>query len=239
MNKKDTLVNLLDYALACRESLESMLTVDQKTARGSYETWSAKDMLAHVTYWLSWDLKSLDMPPGSVPAIGPDTIDEENMKVFDTYSENTWDEVNSFHNRTFTDARKRVLDMSEEDLLADIVRTDGSKRKVWQQLTGHALSHMTSHFSLVYCRIGKDDQATQLEEKTAILLRGLDESPEWRGIIQYNLACHYTLIKQSSRAVALLKQAIALSPSLKERSAKDPNLEPIRENTENKALYGA
>ena len=239
MNKKDTLVNLLDFALACREALESMLTTDQKAASGTYETWSAKDMIAHVTYWLDRDLKSLDMAHGSVPVVNVDSLDEENRKVFATYSDTPWDQVNSFHKKTFTEARKRVLDMSEDDLLADIVRTDGSRRIVWQQLTGHALSHMTSHFALVYHRIGKDDQATQLQEKTAILLRGLDENPEWLGMIQYNLACHYARMEQGSRAVALLKEALSLSPNLKEWAAKDPDLDSIRDNTGFRALYGA
>jgi len=73
-------------------------------------------------------------------------------------------------------------------------------------------------------------EATALEEKTAKLLRRLDHGPEWRGNIQYNLACYYALVGRKQSAIALLKEALQLDPKLTEWSKKDPDFDDIRDD---------
>ena len=237
MDKRGTLINLLDFAMGIRDGVESMLTTEERLANGTYETWSAKDTLAHVALWLGRDLKSLDMAPGTIPFFNGDTIDGENRRIHAEYRGKTWEEINDFYRETFGQTRKRVIAMREDELLRDLESADGSKRPVWRAFAGHALMHVAHHFARLYVRGGEIDRATQLEEKTATLLAGLDASPEWLGRINYNLACHYSLIGQSSRAIDLLKDAFSRNPEIADWSTKDPDLDSLRDNPDFASLY--
>lgn len=237
MNKRDTLINLLDFAIEMGDRIETALTGNDKDETGTYETWSPKDTVAHVAVWLSRDIDSLGDEPGNLPVFDEDALDAENRKIFAGHREKSWEEIHRLYRETFSTVKSRVAAMTEEELCSHQMRSDGSGRPVWRVFAGHALMHPVRHFAGLYVKRGEVDRATQLAEKSATLLAGLDDSREWRGNIAYNLACHYTLIGQNTRAVGLLKQALADNPDLADWSRNDPDLDSIRTNPEHASVF--
>ena len=69
------------------------------------------------------------------------------------------------------------------------------------------------------------------------MLAGLSDSPQWKGVLTYNLACQYSLSGEKDRAVALLREGLALDPSLTEWSKQDPDFDPIRADPDYQAIY--
>jgi hypothetical protein len=64
-------------------------------------------------------------------------------------------------------------------------------------------------------------------EAMAPLLRQVDPSPEWHGVVDYNLACHYALSALPEPALRSLKTSFELNPALREWSRKDSDLASI------------
>ena len=238
MDKKSMLINLLDFALDARTNLGNKLTPAEKATFGTWETWSPKDTLAHIAHWLDTDIKNLEMEHGTIPVFDENNLDEENRKIYEKWAKKSWSEIEAFYNETVDRAKKFVQSMNENRLLSSLERADGTKRPIWQSITGRALSHMTSHIAFVYRRLGDLEAATGIEEETATLLHELDDSPAWRATVQYNLACNYALIGQNNRAIALLKEALNLDSNLIEWSKKDPDFDKIRDDAEFAKVYG-
>jgi hypothetical protein len=59
-------------------------------------------------------------------------------------------------------------------------------------------------------------------------LLALDSSPEWRGVVLYNLACHFAQAGMPDRALLELRTGLGLNPGLKEWSQQDSDLAPLR-----------
>jgi hypothetical protein len=68
-------------------------------------------------------------------------------------------------------------------------------------------------------------------------LRNLDpQDHEWQGTVQYNLACHYSLTGQKSKALETLSEALVLAPELVEWSKQDTDLDGLRGEAEYQEL---
>ncbi len=237
MEKKRVLLKLLDFALTARNDLVARLNSEEKSATGTWKRWSAKDAFAHIAHWLGRDLQNIEKPAGPILLFDENNIDAENRKIYDAWANKSWDEVGRFFSDTYERAKTLVGGMDEKRLHDNLERTDGSKRPIWQSIAGHGLTHVTSHLGLVYRRRTEIKEATALEEKAAKLLRDLDDGPEWRGTIQYNLACHYALVGQKQPAIVLLKEALQLDPKLTEWSKKDPDFDGIRNDPDFAEVY--
>ena len=227
MEKKDVLLELLDFVMGVADELDKELTSEEKVAPGTWDIWSAKDGIAHIAHWLDKDLDRIEAR-GVLPVVDEHGIEEINKSVYDTWADKSWDEVDLFFRNTFTRAINLVQNMDGISLLGNLEREDGAKRPIWELIAGHGVLHTKSHIGLIYRRRGNAEAATALEEKAAGLLRKLDDQPKWRGTIDYNLACSYALAGDKSRALALLKEALSLNPKLTDLSKRDPDFDGIR-----------
>ncbi len=227
MEKKNALLQLLDFSIEMKDDLDRKLTPEAKNAAGTWDIWSAKDGLAHIAHWIEVDLNNME---GAGPAIvvNEHDLDDANKKIYETWKAKSWDEVDRYYRKAFDRAKKAVESKDTAGLLEEVERGDGSTRPMWQSIAGHGLSHVVSHIDLIYRRRGEADYANALEEKAAELLRNIDDDREWQGTVQYNLACNYALTGSKGRALSLLKEALELNPKLTEWSKKDPDFSGIR-----------
>ncbi|MEE8441939.1 MAG: ClbS/DfsB family four-helix bundle protein, partial [Spirochaetia bacterium] len=212
MERKTALLALIDHGRKLGDELGRRLSADERAEHGTYETWAPKDGLAHVANWLARDLERLDITDGPLPSFGEGDLEAKNQAIFAEHAGKSWDEVAGFFADTFDEARRRVEEMSAEELERDQEYADGSTRTVWRAIAGHALMHLSPHIAIVYHRRNDPEMAGELEESTARVLLDLDDSPEWVGTTKYNLACHYALIGNAKRAITLLREALAKNP---------------------------
>ena len=80
MDKKNMLIELLDFALDVKTDLENKFTQAEKNAFGTWDTWSLKDTMAHIAHWLDRDLKNIEMEHDNIPVINEGNIEDENKK---------------------------------------------------------------------------------------------------------------------------------------------------------------
>ena len=237
MERKKALTDLCEYALRLLAEFETTIPAAELNDRGSYESWSPKDMTAHIAYWLDRDIASLDMESGTAPWISEEDLEEHNQKVFETYRDASWTDVREYFIDVFSRSKEILASMSEEELNDDIVRSDGSTRAIWRAIAGHAGMHMSSHFAMVSRRRGDLEGATAIEEKASELLLLVDDSSTWKGTIRYNTACHYALSGSTAKAIELLNEAFALRDELIDLSKNDPDFDSLRGIRDFEALY--
>jgi tetratricopeptide (TPR) repeat protein len=140
-------------------------------------------------------------------------------------------------------AHSELVEQTQAMLDSDLVDAERfpwqEGRPLWRSIVGSGYSHPVQHLAQLYIERGKRDVATQIQETAAELLASLDNSPNWRGVTIYNLACHYALSGQREKAITKLGEALQLNPDLTEWSKQDPDFASIREEPTYRSLYVA
>lgn len=85
--------------------------------------------------------------------------------------------------------------------------------------------------------VGDLQQAGELIGRMSQAMAGLDDSLEWQGVTHFNLACQFSLLGETDKAVAELQDTLEKAPSLVELSEEDSDLEPIRDSAGYRAVY--
>lgn len=236
MSRTKSLTDVLEYGLECVRKVGGALTEAERERSGTYEVWAAKDGLNHIAEWLSRDVSRIESADSLLESVTADQVDDVNRAVFETHSGKTWNETMTFVESTFAAALELTNRLGETGL--DRIRSfsGGSERAQWRMLAAHGLMHVIPHLTLICRRSGLDQLPEEMETRTADLLLSLDRTPSFVGTVKYNLACHYALHGEKSKAMPLLKEAFELEASLKELAESDEDLDLLRESGEFQSL---
>jgi hypothetical protein len=98
-------------------------------------------------------------------------------------------------------------------------------------------THPVIHLAGFAVAHGREPAATRWQEEVAAAVENLDPDPASRGIVRYNLACHYALTGKSAKAIELLRTALAMNPGLTDWSKQDTDLASLRKLPEYEAIY--
>jgi len=226
---KHKLLNLLELAYEQEQALVVQLSDEERATIGTLERWSAKDLMAHVAAWKERMAQSITAASRgeSPPAFGD--VDQANAEIFAKHRNRSWAEVLEYSERAYRLLVETVDAVHDDDLVNTQILPWQNGRPLWRLVAGNGYSHPISHLAQYYTDRGEVRYATEISEEAAGLLAQLDDSPGWRGIVRYNLACHYALSGQRERAVDELREALRLNPDLTEWSKEDPDLASIRE----------
>jgi tetratricopeptide (TPR) repeat protein len=239
MEIKAKLVDLLQRAHEEERTFFTSLSDDECSAMGTPECWSVKDVAAHLAEWKARMGQRLIAARRNETPPTYDDVDEANAEIFEQYRHQSWNDVLKALERAHGELVEQTRAMPEDDLV-DAERfpwQDG--RPLWRSIVGSGYSHSVQHLAQLYVERGKRDVATQIQETAAELLAALDDSPNWRGVTIYNLACHYALSGEREKAIAKLGEALQLNPDLTEWSKQDPDFASIREEPTYRSLYVA
>ena len=235
MDRKKTLIRLLNYARACLQEFSDSIPESEHTLIGEPDHWTAKDHLAHIAYWQADFNHRLARRDKQTPQATD--VDKENLKVFHLYRDKTWLEVRQLLDETFQGFSRDLRLLSEEDLQSMTLLPSISNRALWQSIIGNGIVHPLSHLGMVYSERGDRHKTIDIEETILEDLQSLDESSKWRSMNIYNLACAYSLAGYPDKAIEQLKEALQLNPELTDWSTHDPDLNPLHELVEYKKLY--
>ncbi|NIS80977.1 MAG: hypothetical protein GTO14_12400, partial [Anaerolineales bacterium] len=179
MTLKDQLLQIMDKSRATELEFIANLTDEDRTQDGTYEKWSAKDILAHVNYWedvrstraVGW-VRGEELEP--LP-----TFEQANTECHARFSQSTWDEVEAFAKQTHAKMVETIRDMDEEILAGPSVESE--ERKMWDSLVMAAYTHKLGHFSNFYQDSERMEAASRLWSEWAKLVSPLDAGSEWQG----------------------------------------------------------
>jgi tetratricopeptide (TPR) repeat protein len=166
-----------------------------------------------------------------------DDFDQVNADVFERNRHRPWSEVLALSQRAQGSLVERLNALSEADLTSAEYFPWQEGRPLWRLIVGNSYAHPISHLAQYYVEHGRVAYANQIQTEAADLLAQLDDSPSWRGIVRYNLACHYAVVGEGEKAISGLSQALRLNPELTEWSKQDPDLASIRREPAYQALY--
>ena len=239
MEIKTKLVDLLQRAREEERTFFAGLSDGERSAIGTPEHWSVKDVAAHLAEWkVRMGQRLAGARRGEMPPTYDD-VDEANAEIFEQYRNQSWADVLKALERAHSELVEQTRAMAEGDLVDPERFPWQDGRPLWRSIVGSGYLHPVQHLAQLYVERGERDYATQMQETAAELLASLDDSPSWRGVTVYNLACHYALSGEREKAIAKLGEALRLNPDLTEWSKQDPDFASIREEPAYRSLYVA
>lgn len=238
MDPRDRLLGLLERALRAEQEFVDRLTEEQRSASGTLEEWSPKDLIAHCAAWKELMTRHAEAAIARAPEPGLDSVDRINHDIWHKYQDWPWSDVLAYASRSYAALAALVRRVPEETLRATDLFSWSRGLPLWRLIVGNGYLHPTSHLAGWYVAHGLAERAEPIEEEMRRELPLLDGSPEWLAAIGYNLACFHAQSGQTSRALAELREVFQMRPELREWARTDPDLACLRTNPEFVALYG-
>ena len=236
---KEQLLHTLRYAYDAELAFAHDLSEADRSAVGTLEHWSAKDVIAHIVAWKKRMVERLDIAAqGGTPAPIED-LDHENAGYYAAYEGKSWDDILHEHEQTNRTLFARVEAMSEDTLTDPAHFPWLNGQAMWRRLVGNGCEHPLIHLAEYHAKHGQPERGLMLQENAADMLMMLDDSPEWQSIPIYNLACYYALCGRTDKAIEHLAHALQMNPGLSDWSKQDPDLDSLRRDPRYLALYEA
>ena len=232
---KNKLTELLEKGYQAEREFIASLSDKERNTNGTFEQWTAKDNVAHNSYWRKRQADDvMDVLAGRSLQVDDDEI---NAKVYAQFKDQSWTEIETLLDTSLKRMREALTALSEEDLQSDKFYPWDQGRPLWRELVENIYTHMIIHLSEWYIKKGNIARAAKTYREMTAQLATLDDSPVWQGTIRYNNACSFSLLGDKETAINELREALKLNPDLTEWSQQDPNFELIREEAGYKALY--
>ena len=235
MMKKE-LTELLQKGYQAEKEFIAALSDEERNTDGNFEHWTAKDSVAHNSYWRKRHADDvLDVLAGKSPTQVDD--DEINERVYSQYKDQSWDEIEILLETSLKRMGAALEAISEDGLQSDEFYPWDQGRPLWRELVVNIYTHPIIHLSEWHIKRGNTTHAAEMYRYMTGQLATLDDGPDWQGTIRYNNACSFSLLGDKETAINELREALKLNPGLTEWSQQDPDFEPIREEAGYKAIY--
>jgi hypothetical protein len=206
------------------------LTETERTAVGSPECWSAKDHLAHRTFWHRDLIKKLTAGPQDQPSPeGEQDEDELNDRVLEANKLRPWADVYAEAEQTYADLIKLAERLSEEELTATgRYPWLSAEWPLYTAFLGNCYDHDQEHLAQYYLDHDNLPRAIEIREQCISRIFQGDLPDRMKGGFLYNLVCFYAKQNQLAKAADRLPEALTLAPHLEEWSQRDPDLAALR-----------
>ena len=215
------------------------LSDEERSAAGSLEQQTAKDLIAQIASWKQRIAIILNAARRDETLPTFDDEDVLNAQTFEANRDRNWLQVLADAERSETELMTRARESDEDKLTNPDYFVWRKGRPLWQPIAANAFAHPQTDLAEWYLKHGDLARATQIQEHLAEVRCHLDESPRSHGIAIYNLACFYASSGQQEKALALLPDALRLNPELVEWSKQDTDLDSLRGDPNFQALYAA
>ncbi|HZQ08779.1 MAG TPA: DinB family protein [Anaerolineae bacterium] len=233
--KRDQLIGLLHQVHNEQENLLAELPAAERHAPSNWGKWAPKDMLAHIVFWekrFLEDCAQLDAEPRSSA-----DFNELNRENFERNAPRSYKEIYAEAERVFTELVAQVQQRDDEELMQSDRYRRFNGNPFSTRLINNSVTHMITHLVQFCDERGDVERARRINEDGVQAALAFDESPAFRGVTLYNLACFYSLHGERDRAVELLRASLPLRADLVEFSKQDTDLIPLHDMPEYQALY--
>jgi len=217
---KRVLLNLLDSTKAVQQTLLAEMDDAERAAIGSPVQWSARDHIAHLTFWKR-DLYQLlsALQHSEVPSDRTDT-QLVNSQIFEAWKEQPWELILTEAEQVHTDLLAVVERFAEDDLMrVDYFpagdgedSTNPVNQPLWTLILSNGFWHLLEHYTQFYLDRNQISSATRIQQAWAETIMQPEVPAAIRSIGLYTLANFYATTKQEAPAQETLHQALALNP---------------------------
>lgn len=231
--------SVLDVAAKNEQAFLDSLTSEERSVGSSFEHWSAKDLLAHISYWrqqMADKIRQLTNPEFD-PWNQAEGDDSRNLTVYQDYRNAPWEDVHRMMKESVSNLKAALGQANPAELANPDLDPWHEGREPWRSVVSEGFTHPSIHIGQYLVEHGYAQRALSLQQEATDTLLTLDDSPDMRGMTIYNLACFQALLGESEQALENLREALGLSPRLIDWSKKDPDLVSLRSDPKYQALY--
>ena len=232
----DKLIQVLDFCYDYEKSYLASLTREERAAVGTADSWSPKDVMAHVAHWDVQAAKELVDPATYEPPDYGEDFNATNEQYWRKYKDASWAEIAALVERAHKDLVAGVSGLSDEQL-TDVKRYEWTRnRPLWHRVAFGSFYHPMAHLGELFFKRGQIEETNAMQEKAAAMQLELSDTDQWRGTVLYNLGCYYAVTGQKDLAMKQVAQGLALYNYLKEWAPQDGDLAMLHDEPEFKAL---
>ncbi|TFH35756.1 MAG: ClbS/DfsB family four-helix bundle protein [Anaerolineales bacterium] len=238
MNKRNaSLIALLEAFQDKQSWIWSLMNDDQRNRSGKIDDWASKDHLAHANFWTDRVIAQLKIALGEETPERLGDFTKTNEETFVLFKDHSWQKLQLWSEQVHNQLLEALASIPAEDL-EDPERFEWTNhRPLWNQVVFTGVYHRIQHACDTLTLCDKAEHVMEIQEQFSQMMEALDDSPEWRGNTQYNLACYYALDGNLEAALETIQAALGLNPKLIEWSKQDSDLDSLRELPEFQALY--
>lgn len=226
---KDMVLDLVRQSQSSEEAFWQGMSETERGAIGAWKLWSAKDHIAHRTFWrqdLNKKLTAL-VQHQEIPSTDEDE-EHLNANTYEKQQQRPWSDIHSDSEQSYTELIRLIEQLSEEDLTSTRFTEISGGRPLYIIFLGALYEHEHEHLAQYYVEHHNFPRAIEIRERCVNTL-GQTAVPEWvKGWFLYNLASFYAQQNELEKATARLQEALASAPELEERSKSDPDLAALR-----------
>jgi tetratricopeptide (TPR) repeat protein len=231
------LLALVARGRADQRALVEQLDETERSALGTPDSWSVKDYLAHLNFWRQQSLIRLAAAEHGETPPNVDDFEELNARNFEEQRLSEWSDILAESERLFAAVTTQLARFSEEEL------TD-PQRYPWRNgqplataIIGNFFEHPAEHYTQLYRERGDMARAAAQQQAAVMTIGEIFGQSETYGDALYNLGCFHARNGEPERAIAAVRQALALNPTLVEWSKQDADLDTLRALPAFQALY--
>jgi len=167
--------------------LESHISPKMHDAKGEVDKWSAKDVFAHLTYWLDTFSYNIDAHTQSKTLINTDNYKELNREAWKLRNKLTWDKVRSDLDRAFTNIQTRVHSLTTEQL-TDASSLSISDRPLVADYMYELIEHPMHHWMILYRKASAEEMAVEMLER-------IQEEVSQKGLMRWSLSARKKILE--------------------------------------------
>jgi tetratricopeptide (TPR) repeat protein len=239
MASQATILDMIDRGYTHEAAFIADLSDPERAAAGTLAEWSAKDVIAHSAAWKSFLAERIDRVRRGDPPLPSEDLDRRNAQFYAASQDKSWEAVLADAHAATDALAAQTRALTDKELNDPAWAGATDNRPIWDRIVDEGYIHPLDHIIEYYRAHGQPERADQLHEAMLHALLQVDDSPLWQGAQKYNLACYHALAGDVDQALALLKDALRLDPTLREWSEEDADLDALRDDPRYQALYTA
>jgi len=226
---KPLLLDLLRQAQSSQNAFFQLLPDAELVISGTPDYWSAKDHVAHMTFWRQRLALRLRAIIGKEPQPEAQSFEQVNPLIFEEQRYRPWLAILSESDQAYADLIMLTAQLTEEDLTAwgryDWV---GDGMPLYTSFMGNCYEHTQIHLAQYLLERHENARALEIYEVWANRVVEAPVPETLKGYTLYNLSCFYATHDQLEKARPALQQALTLYPALREFALTDPDLFSLR-----------
>lgn len=223
------LLDLLRQAQIRQNTFFQELPLSELEITSEPDFWSAKDHMAHLTFWRQRLILRLQAHLRNAPQPDIEPFEQLNPIIFEENRYRSCSEILAESDQAYTDLIEITRQLSDEDLTTAHRfgwLPDGIP--LYLSFMGHWYEHTQLHLGSYLLDRHDLAGAAHIHEEWASTIIEAEVPSRLKGHILYNLACFYAQHEQLEKAAINLERALERAPELKEWSLKDSELDALR-----------
>jgi len=232
MDLRNHLMKLLDKGSELEEKFLDSLSGDEIVAVGTFEDWSASDVLTHCAFWVQDTAGNMERIRAGEEPQWIEDYNAKNEVIFNDTKDSGMETARAFFSQAVRELKGEALRLTEAQLEDASYLKLEEQRPAWHHIVGSGYLHILMHMADYWIKHGRVGLVRDAYREMEDLLLPLDDDPTWQGTVIYNRACIETLTGDTGQALRSLERAFDLRPDLTEWAMQDPDLVSLHGTSE-------